>query len=241
MRVSSIFFVIVALSGWLPAHADMRSWHSADGERTIKAEFVKLDGTQITLRRPDGKTFTFGTDKLSPSDRAFAEAESRKPKTILKSIFGRKGQAFDTLAFGTRKDGTPKKLAMSKHVENTGGAVSFFGHTITADEFVAKIDGDRYKLLTIHDGGVLSEVRFAGRPYEDDELPTIKSAWSDLHMRLSFSFGEHTKEFRFPDLANLGDNASGVTHRWTLSGGRTLSLGIHRRKQLLSTVLRLER
>ncbi|MFN7343249.1 MAG: SHD1 domain-containing protein, partial [bacterium] len=60
---------IIALSLQL-AQAETRAWKNIDGVE-IKAEFVKVEGEDVTLKLPNGKQVTFAQSKLSEEDRAF--------------------------------------------------------------------------------------------------------------------------------------------------------------------------
>lgn len=86
-----IWLVIGLLWGASLARAEFREWTAADG-RTLLAEFVKLEGDQVTIkRRNDGRQFTLSLDKLSEEDQlwvketgmALQKAEDAKPAEAL--------------------------------------------------------------------------------------------------------------------------------------------------------------
>ena len=51
-----------------------QSWTDSTGKRTIEAEFVKLDGVQLLLRKMDGKEVTLPLYKLDDKSRLRARS-----------------------------------------------------------------------------------------------------------------------------------------------------------------------
>ena len=79
-----------------PARAEMRDWTSADGSR-IRAELLDFNpgSGKVSLRRADGRQFTFTQDRLSEDDRAFLAVQARekaekaeKERELLASLVG---------------------------------------------------------------------------------------------------------------------------------------------------------
>ena len=52
-------------------------WTDSSGEKTLKAEFVKLDGVQLTLRKPDGTEVVIPLSKLDDKSRLKARAMAK--------------------------------------------------------------------------------------------------------------------------------------------------------------------
>jgi len=52
-------------------------WTDSAGGKTISAEFVKLDGVQLTLRKPDGKEVVIALSKLDDKSRLKARAMAK--------------------------------------------------------------------------------------------------------------------------------------------------------------------
>ena len=52
-------------------------WTDSSGEKTLKAEFVKLDGVQLTLRKPDGTEIVIPLSKLDDKSRLKARAMAK--------------------------------------------------------------------------------------------------------------------------------------------------------------------
>ncbi|MDF3057709.1 MAG: hypothetical protein K0R17_1924 [Rariglobus sp.] len=63
-------FPAAALAFVLAACAQARIWTDTQG-RTLEADYVSASVSEVTLRRPDGRTFTLALTLLSPADRAF--------------------------------------------------------------------------------------------------------------------------------------------------------------------------
>ena len=236
--LSFLFFCAGTLI--VSANAEMREWVNAEGTRKIKGEFVKLEGDQLTLKKPDGKEMTFSTSFLQKEDRELAEKESKKPKTELPKLIGARGkQAFDSVDFGGTPDETAAALRKSGRVVSSGGTAEFFGQKIEGSDFVAKIDDTECKLEPVYKGGVLDEVHIYGEPYPESKRDAMRSKWAETKMVLIGTFGPASEEFLFPKLGEMEDNANGMTHSWMLSGGRRLDLAIRKTGSAYSVTMRV--
>jgi predicted esterase len=71
---------LLLFSGMLGT-AFAREWVSNDGKK-LEADFVSTDGTQVTLRRPGGKTFTMPLDRLSDTDQTWARFQAGAVKAV---------------------------------------------------------------------------------------------------------------------------------------------------------------
>ncbi|MCB1226636.1 MAG: prolyl oligopeptidase family serine peptidase [Verrucomicrobiales bacterium] len=60
------------------ACAEPRTWTSSDG-RQITAEYVSSTATGVSIKLPDGRSFTLGFDKLSPEDQAWVKERAQQP------------------------------------------------------------------------------------------------------------------------------------------------------------------
>lgn len=58
--------------------ASAHTWKSADGSKSFDAEFVKLEGELLTVKRSTGKTMTFKLSILSEEDQTFAKEEAER-------------------------------------------------------------------------------------------------------------------------------------------------------------------
>ena len=80
-QIYSFSLLLVATVAWfaLPiAGANAQeSWTDISGDKTVKAEFVKLDGVQLTLRKEDGKEIVLPLSKLDDKSRLKARAMAK--------------------------------------------------------------------------------------------------------------------------------------------------------------------
>ena len=99
--------------GAMPAAAAPREWKTADGSKTINAEFVSSKGADVTIRRAsDQKIFTIALATLSEADRKWvADALAKEEEASAKSD---KGSEFAKLLTGewerTEGHGLPYRI-----------------------------------------------------------------------------------------------------------------------------------
>ncbi len=70
--------VILALTA---ATADARTWTDTKG-RTIEADFVKMDGDKVVVKRSNGKTVSIALNLLSQADKDFIEQQSKAAPSL---------------------------------------------------------------------------------------------------------------------------------------------------------------
>ena len=77
----SLSFLLAATLGTFAWPASeliaQESWTESSGEKTLTAEFVKLEGVQLTLRKADGKEFVLPLSKLDDKSRLKARAMAK--------------------------------------------------------------------------------------------------------------------------------------------------------------------
>src|SRR5262245_59598954 len=61
--------------------AEERTWTDASGKFSINAEFVRVDGDKVVLRRADGKEIKVPQARLSDADKEFLKLHSEKAST----------------------------------------------------------------------------------------------------------------------------------------------------------------
>ncbi len=80
-RIFTFSLVLAAALFWigLPAKTATAqdSWTDISGDKTLKAEFVKLEGVQLTLRKEDGKEIVLPLSKLDDKSRLKARAMAK--------------------------------------------------------------------------------------------------------------------------------------------------------------------
>lgn len=75
---SKIWTLLVAvLPAIVASPAVGRTWKSADGKYTVEADFVKVDGGNVTLENKDGKRISVPLNLLSDADQQFIKSNSR--------------------------------------------------------------------------------------------------------------------------------------------------------------------
>lgn len=115
--LAAVFLSLAIFSPSVPA-SESREWKTADGSKTIAAEYVSAKDGKVTIRRTDNrKIFTLPLDTLSEADRAWvakqleAEAEeaakSDKSNPFAKLLTGEwqktEGHGLQYRFFGARK------------------------------------------------------------------------------------------------------------------------------------------
>src|SRR5262245_52455590 len=90
---------VLLLSPATGSAAEAREWKTADGSKTIQAEYVSSKDGKVTIRRTDDrKNFTIALDTLSQADRDWvAKQLEGEAETAAKSD---KGSAFAKLLTG---------------------------------------------------------------------------------------------------------------------------------------------
>lgn len=70
----------------LAPSAVAREWASASGKFKIEAEFVRIEGTKVILKKPNGELLPVEYEKLSDSDKKYVEGLTGSPVTSSKPI-----------------------------------------------------------------------------------------------------------------------------------------------------------
>ena len=109
---------VLLFSSGIGVAAEAREWKTADGSKTIQAEYVSSKDGKVTIRRTDNrKNFTIPLETLSPADRdwvakqveseAEAAAKSDKGSAFAKLLTGEwqrtEGHGLSYRIFGARK------------------------------------------------------------------------------------------------------------------------------------------
>ena len=72
--LSAILIAACSISLGPAARAEVREWSTADGAKTLKAEYVSSAGGEVTIRRQrDRKEFTVSLENLSEADREWVK------------------------------------------------------------------------------------------------------------------------------------------------------------------------
>jgi hypothetical protein len=208
-------------------HAAPRPWKSADGQRSVKGEFVKRDATTVTILRSDRKQVAIPLDQLHADDRTWLNAnhppageEASPPAAI-----------FDKLEFGDTRAQVIEKLNASKFVEATV-AETFFGRTGLNGVYRTrkKIGGLDTSLYF----GWTEEGRLEELILQTPGMPpsAIKdqgtNCWKELIELLTTLHGKPTHENNELKITSIEDGSMSGTHLWKLDTQGSAMLGAAR-------------
>lgn len=223
------------LSGLLAAillgslQAETRTWKSADGAATFEGELVSHESNNVTVRRGDGKIFTFDIAKLSEDDRKWLENSGKEAATAPADAAAAPADAvFDTLCFGDNRKTVEAKLKASTMVESTVDD-TFLGRFGLNGSFRTKQKiGGLYCELFFDwtSGGGLKEISLQTQPQEsttyDNELRTN---WDEFSKLMTTLHGKPLQRAGYPDCDHLENEAFLGSHLWRLKGGGSAMLG----------------
>lgn len=219
------FLIVLFLT--LPVLAEIRSWRSANGNRSFRAEFVSSDGKSVKLRRSDNKVVTVALTKLHRDDRAWvrkklalAKAEEGDP-TVLE------GAAFGTLAFGDNRTTASAKLkkmpgVKAKVDERLQGRTGLNGIYQTN---LNKAPYDLYFDWTKE--GELREVTLRSQAFLKLQYETdLKSRWGSLVELLTKVHGKPVQATLIPMPDELKNGELLGTHLWHLEKKHSVLLTV---------------
>lgn len=227
-------------------HAAPRTWRSADGSKSFDGEFVKREGSAVTVAQSTGKEITFDMTKLHADDQKWVNLYH--PVDASKKSGPESTGVFDDLNFGDTRQQVEEKLKKSRIVEPlTGGVKStIFGGTAMDGEYQTKEKiGDLHASLHFTWGendGLLSEISLQTEPlsgisYDD----TLKGCWSDLIELLSALHGEPVQKAPFPGRNQVPAETIIGSHIWKLDKGGTAMLGTARAGEKYIVVVRFSK
>ncbi len=67
------------------AQEQLRTWTDSSGKFNVEAKFIRYDGKQVVLAKPDGKAIRLPLDKLSEEDQKYVKAAVAKLRAARKS------------------------------------------------------------------------------------------------------------------------------------------------------------
>lgn len=228
------------------ANAAPRTWRSADGSKSFDGEFVKREGTAVTVVQATGKEITFDMTKLHPEDQKWVNLYH--PVDASKKSGPESTGVFDDLNFGDTRQQVEEKLKKSEIVEATTGGLksSLFGGTAMDGEYRTKQKiGDLHASLHFtwaEEDGRLSEISLQTEPlsslsYDD----TLKGCWSDLIELLTALHGEPIQKAPFPGKNQVPPETIIGSHIWKLDKGGTAMLGTARAGEKYIVVVRFSK
>ncbi len=219
-----IFVLILLLVPALQASAAPREWKSADGQRSIRGEFISRDAVGVTIRRNDGRQVPITLEQLHPDDRSWIAANHPLPGTEVAPP----SAVFDQLAFGDSRAEVTRKLESSKFVEASLDN-SLFGRTGLNGIFRtrSKIGGlDAMLYFDWDEKGGLKEITLHSTPLPASALnDRLIPCWKEFIELLTTLHGKPVSENPHIDLAPIRDGAISGTHLWKLENSANVMLG----------------
>ncbi|MEI7928138.1 MAG: hypothetical protein WCH40_06270 [Verrucomicrobiales bacterium] len=219
MRLATSLLLALSLSA---AHA--RPWKSSDGKQTLDGEFVSRDASQVTLKRPDGKTFTIAVAKLHLDDIAYLN--KNHPEGGGKAEAPANAAAtFDPLVFGDTRQEVEAKLRASRFVE-LAVEEAFLGRYGLNGSFKTRkqIGGKSYLLyFEWNADNKLKEITLQTEGMTKDAYAgPMQASWKELADVLSSLYGKPFVAGPYPAQASLHDGSFVPSHSWKLSPGIAL-------------------
>lgn len=208
-----------------------KEWRNTDGSKSFTADYVAIEGSQVTLKRPDGREVTFALSKLHSDDQLWIKKHTTRKL---------EGSAFDTLNFGDNKEQVQNKLNQSKIVtssldEKLLGRTGLNGIYKTKNE----IGGRQCELyFSWSKANLLREVSLQTQPASLQDYDSLKETWSALVDLLKILHGAPTHTLPFPKSKELGDGQILGTHLWRTESGHSVLLGSARDHESYKVVVR---
>lgn len=149
------------------AAAEERTWTSANGTFTVKAELIRLDGQTAYLRRSDnGKEIAVKLSQLSASDRRFAREQAKKTPSNSQQAAAAKEQDKAELApEPSLLDGAPilssfltvypDRIKPGDHAEEVGKLLELIKLRAYPETLIDLADADERKGLAVQEDEML--------------------------------------------------------------------------------------
>jgi hypothetical protein len=212
-RLTTFFILALALMAGSRLAAESRSWRSANGNRSFRADFVSSDGTSVVLRRLDRKTVTVALKNLHTSDRDWVREQLNKNEA--KAHGGLKGGCFDNLAYGDNRRTVEKKLKESL-VASKSLDDRLTGRTGLNGIYQTTIATEPYELF-FHwtDKDELQEVTLRSRTVaQTDYGKTLRKTWISLISLLKKHHGNPVQTTGYPLQEELQEGNLLGSHLW---------------------------
>ncbi len=207
------------------AFAEIRPWKSADGTKTIQADFVSRDAAGVKIRLADGKEATIELAKLHADDKKWLDLNHPLGGVATPDD----AAVFDTLKFGDKHDAVLTKLKASKFVEMTM-AESMISRTGLNGIFRLrqKIGGQQATLFfDWTDTEALNEitVRTDAFPAESFDAK-LAPCWKEFIELLTTLHGKPLQAAPKIDPASVPNGSMISSHVWQLESGGSALLGV---------------
>ena len=212
-RLATLSIMALSLVVGSRLAAESRSWRSANGNRSFRADFVSSDGTSVVLRRLDRKTVTVALKNLHTRDRDWVREQLNKNEA--KAHGGLKGGCFDTLAYGDNRRTVEKKLKASL-VASKSLDDRLTGRTGLNGIYQTSIADEPYELFFHWTGkDELQEVTLRSRAVtQTDYGKTLRKTWTSLISLLKKHHGNPVQTTGYPPQEELQEGDLLGSHLW---------------------------
>jgi hypothetical protein len=222
-RITALTTLQMILLGGVLLHAESRSWRSANGNQSFRAEFISSDGSSVLLRKPDRKTVTVALNNLHSSDRdwvrQYLKRNQAKPEARIT------GDCFDTLTYGDGRAAVEKKLRDSPVVSKTLDE-QLIGRTGLNGIYHTSVAGEEYQLFfEWSDDDELREVTLRGKSASSVEYAKgLRKQWQGLVSSLTSSHGSPVQATGYPPAEDLTVGQLLGSHLWHTENGHSILL-----------------
>lgn len=212
-RIPPLTAVYLILLGGILLHAEDRSWRSANGNQSFRAEFVSSDGSSVLLRKPDRNTVTVALSNLHPSDRDWVKQYLKRNQAKPEAEIA--GACFDRLTYGDNRATVTQKLRDSPSVSKTLDD-RLVGRTGLNGIYRTSVAGEEYHLFfQWSDKDELQEVTLRGKSAASAEYAkSLQKQWMGLVSKLTASHGSPLQASLYPSREELSDGQLLGSHLW---------------------------
>lgn len=235
IKLPSIFLALALTA------ANARPWQSADGTRTLEGEFVKRDGTAVTIRLTDGKITTFDIGKLHADDKKWLDLNH--PPAPDPNAPDAKA-VFDTLKFGDTHEQVLAKLKASKFVLSTIPD-DLIGRTglngiFRLKQRVGDLEASLFFEWTESDTLKEIQIRTNTLPATDYDTK-LGPCWGEFAELLTTLHDQPIQAAPKIDPKSVAEGTMLSSHVWRLESGGSALLGIGCEKEKYQVVVRFTR
>ena len=209
----------------VPSHAQITTWKSHDDQSEFRGTYMSHDDRHVTIRRTDGRVFTFAIEKLHADHQSWLKKQQRD---TLESTPENANAIFDELVFGDTRREVEAKLKASKIVE-MAVAETLLGRFGLNGTFrtIHKIGG-LHCLLDFgwSTQGKLNEISLRTEPLGATAYESrLKNNWTDLAKLMTNLYGKPVQAADYPGRNDLQNDLMLGSHLWHLDGGGSAMLG----------------
>lgn len=239
LRLKTIH-LFLALAATAPVLAEMRSWKSADGLRSVKGELVSQDSNKITIRNEAGKEIAIERSKLHTDEIKWLDAHKAAAASATTPAHN-PSSFFDNLTFRDTRESALAKLKASKIVEMTTDE-TFIGRSglngvFRTREKIGSLSGFLYFDWT--SDGRLRELTLQTETLpSSDYKPTLEPCWKQFVELLSALYGKPVQDGPLPSKESIPDGSFFPSHLWKLETGGSALLGAAREGSKYQIVVR---